>query len=100
MQPLTNRALEIAEAYNARQSIAVDGQTYNYSASTGKVSFCITGHLHDDWTGTVHSIPCIITTNAQSGSKLTFDLCLADWTSKKLKLKRVGNGSDREVTIL
>lgn len=100
MQPLTNRVLEIAEAYNARQSITVDEQTYNYSAGTGTVSFCITGHLHEDWTGMVHNIPCIITTNAQSGSKLTFDLCLADWTNKKLKLKRVGSGSDREVTIL
>jgi len=100
IQPLTDELLKIAEAFNARQTISVDGQSYDYSARTGKVSFCITGHLHDDWNGTVHNIPCIITTNATSRSKLTFDLCLADWESKTLYLQRVGNGSDRTITIL
>jgi len=99
-QPITEQILTIAEKYNLRESVIIDGQTYSYAEKTGEVSFCIAGHMHSDWNGTVHNIPCILTANATNGNTLTFDLCVADFTDKKLYMKRVGTGNDRTVTIL
>lgn len=100
IQPISDKILEIAAAYNARGTVAVNGTTHDYSAATGTVSFCIAGHTHFDHESVVRTIPVVLTTNTTAGNTCTFDMCLVDWAAKKLYLKRVGSGSDREVNIL
>ena len=100
IQPISDKILEIAAAYNARGTVTVNGTAHDYSAATGTVSFCVAGHTHFDHESVVRTIPVVLTTNATAGNTCTFDLCLADWAAKKLYLKRVGSGSDREVNIL
>ena len=100
IQPISGMILEIAAAYNARGTVTVNGTAHDYSAATGTVSFCIAGHTHFDHESVVRTIPVVLTTNATAGNTCTFDMCLVDWVAKKLYLKRVGSGSDREVNIL
>ena len=100
VQPLSGKILEIAAAYNARGTVTVNGTAHDYSTATGTVSFCIAGHTHFDHESVVRTIPVVLTTNATAGNTCTFDMCLVDWTAKKLYLKRVGSGSDRDVNIL
>lgn len=100
VQPITEKILQIAQAYNNRSTITINGVSYDYASVTGKVSFCISGHTHSDYTATINDIPCIITTQTIVSGVCTFDMCIADWTNKKLHLLRVGNGSDRTVNIL
>jgi len=102
IEPITNQILKVAQAYNARTSITYNGNTYNYSSATGKVSFCIGGHLHADTTAVINDIPVLITTTAAPTTTYTctFDVCIADWVAKKLYIKRVGTGTDRTIDIL
>jgi hypothetical protein len=100
IQPISDKILEIAAAYNARGTVTVNGTAHDYSAATGAVSFCIAGHTHFDHESVVRTIPVVLTTNTTAGNTCTFDMCLVDWAAKKLYLKRVGSGSDREVNIL
>ena len=100
LQPISEKILEIAAAYNARESVVVNGTTHDYTGSAATVSFCIAGHTHFDHESVVRTIPVVLTTNATAGNTCTFDMCLVDWAAKKLYLKRVGSGSDRDVNIL
>ena len=112
IQPLTDKALLIAQAYNARTSIEVNGQMYNFNIAgrENKVSFCIAGHTHRDTSGVLHDIPFIVAMDgtAQGAAEegwstdrlCTFDMCLVDWDEKKLRTKRVGYGDDRTITVL
>ena len=43
-----NKLTEIANAFNNNSSINVDGVTYSFSSSTGKVFFFISGHTHQN----------------------------------------------------
>lgn len=101
IQPLTSQILAIAQAYNDRTSISVNGVSYDYSAKNGKVEFEISGHLHADNVVTINDIPCILTTHVRANVDLgpTFDLVLADYTNRKVHLIRVGSGSDRVVNL-
>ena len=92
--------MEIGAAYNARGTVTVNGTAHDYSTATGTVSFCIAGHTHFDHESVVRTIPVVLTTNTTAGNTCTFDMCLVDWAAKKLYLKRVGEGADREVNIL
>lgn len=100
IQPLTDEVLSIAEAYNSRSSITVNGTSYNYSGATGKVEFGIFGHLHSDNNATVHGIPCVITTWTIANSTVaTFDLVLVDYDNETIDCVRVGSGSDRSISL-
>ena len=100
IHPLTDEVLSIAEAYNDRTTITVNGNTYNYASSTGKVEFAIFGHSHGDYDFTVHDIPCIITTWVRASETVaTFDLVLVNYDDREVNLIRVGSGSDRTISL-
>lgn len=101
VQPLSDCVLQIAEAYNGRTTINVNGTSYNYSSATGKVEFCIAGHTHTDGNGIMHSIPWMVTENVCKNTSLgaSFDLCFADYDNGQLKAIRVGSGDDRTLSL-
>ena len=96
--PLSTALLDIATAYNGRTSITKNGVTYDFSASSGYVEFFICGHTHSDMDTIVNNIPVVSTINALAGG-CSFDLCMVDYTNNKLKMTRVGNGSDRSFDL-
>jgi hypothetical protein len=97
--PLADNAMAVAEAYNARETVTLNGKTYDFAGCTGKVRFVIGGHTHADATGTAHGIPFVITTKMMQSGVATFDLALADYDAGKLHLVRVGEGESRTVTM-
>lgn len=101
IQPLMDYVLQIAQAYNNRTSITVNGTVYDYSSRTGKVEFCIAGHVHTDATGTIYGIPFVLTLNVRNNVSLgaSFDLVFVDYDSNKIELVRVGAGEDRTVDL-
>ena len=110
IEPLTDKVFLIAQAYNARTAITINGNTYDYSTSTGTVSFGIAGHTHRDTSGVLHDIPFVVSMDGtaqgaqeaglSSDRLCTFDMCLADFGTKTLKLLRVGYGENRTIGIL
>ena len=102
VQPLTKQILQIAQAFNNRTSISVNGTTYDYSAKTGVVEFGIFGHLHRDGQAVLYDIPCILTINAATDkvAGASFDLVLADYDNRRINLVRVGSGSDRIINLV
>ena len=96
---LADNAMQVAEAYNARTTITLNGTTYDFNGCTGKVRFAIAGHRHTDNVGTLHNIPYVMTTNLEAGSVPTFDLVLADFDAGTAHFVRVGSGESRTVTM-
>ena len=101
IQPLTLLLSQISKAYNTRSSIVVNGRTFDYNESTGKVEFMIGGHYHQDIVGTMNGIPWIITTNVRHDETLgaSFDLVLADYSNRVIKCIRVGSGENRNIAL-
>ena len=91
----------IIAAYNSRNTITVNGNSYNFSACTGSIDFVLCGHVHKDFDTTLGGVPCVsvINTSAAGNGTASFDLCVADFDNGKLKMTRVGQGSDREFNI-
>lgn len=92
---------EIITAYNGRTSIMIDGVSFNFAQCHGSIDFILTGHIHDDYNITLGGVPCVsvINTGAAGTGTASFDLCVADFDNGKLKMIRVGSGSDREFSI-
>ena len=40
--------VSVLEAYNARSSIVLDGETYDYDKANGECKCIMIGHSHDD----------------------------------------------------
>lgn len=101
IQPLSEWVLKIAQAYNNRTSIEVNGTAYNFTGRTGKVEFFIGGHYHTDINGILYGIPWVLTINVRKNVQdgPSFDLCIADYDNGLLKMVRVGNGSDRTISL-
>ena len=97
--PMSAIEQSIIGAFNNRSSIVVNGQTYNFANARGKIYCIIAGHSHMDSVNNTSSVPVILTTNMMSGNTPTFDMCLIDYTSKKLKMVRVGTGNDRTINL-
>ena len=95
---MTNVASVIA-AYNARQSITLNGQTYNFSGKTGKVWAIMCGHTHYDMTGTLEGVPVISVINAINNGVVSYDLGYFDFDNSVLKTFRIGNGSNRVINL-
>lgn len=101
VHPLTNRLTEIASIYNSRGTVTHNDVEYDFSQKTGKIEFLIAGHTHADLTGTLNGIPYIQTTNASvSANYPTFDYVFVDYTARKLKTVRVGDGENREIDLV
>ena len=100
VQPITERILSIAEAFNNRTVISVNGTDYDYSDAEGRVEFILAGHNHADGIYTLHGIPVILTINVRSGENApSFDLCLIDYDNREFKMVRIGDGDDRTVAF-
>lgn len=101
LQPLTALVLQIAEAFNNRTSITVNGNSYNFAGKTGKVEFGLFGHSHADGEYTHNGIPCIMTTNVRHDESVgpSFDLVFVNYDDDEINLIRVGSGSNRTVSI-
>lgn len=97
----TIHVLKLCEAYNHATTITLNGATYNFAGCTGCVRFVLSGHVHDANAVEYHyGIPVISTYNMRRlETTPTFDLCLADYDAEVLRMKRVGEGSDRDIVM-
>lgn len=100
---IADMIFDIAKAYNDRDSITIDGTSYDYQSATGKVEFAISGHTHTDISGTYKGIPVLITCSVDGHiygtAKPTFDLIFVDYDNRVLKTIRVGNNLSRVVSL-
>lgn len=97
---------QVADAYNRRTSVVVDGTEYSFAnVTTGRIRCIIGGHTHYDYTNEEAPIPIFCTRNLVAPTALpgratyTFDLILIDFTAGVLHAVRVGNGTDRELSL-
>ena len=86
---------KLIKAYNAKSSIKMNGKAYDFSSTTGKIKFVLTGHLHKDLDTTIDNTPVISTTWFRDGDTPTFDLVYVDYDNNKIYLIRVGTGENR-----
>lgn len=104
---LGNNVKLLVTAYNNRQSITLNGITYNFANCNGRVMFIHCGHTHFDYVDTTGEIPIISTTNLEGGHLVngevvydlvpTFDCCMNDIDNSALYMTRVGAGVSRIV---
>lgn len=86
----------LANAYNNKQSVTINGIAYDFSNVEGTVHCVIAGHYHRDINTVLNNIPVVLTIDAQKG----FDLCAIDYISKKLYMTRIGIGDSRTIDIV
>lgn len=114
------KALDLFDAYNARLSgtatMESTAHTYNFASASGKVEFCIGGHIHYDYDlESDDGIPVIITTadtnqdrvpdseidNGTVGTiteSAVFGV-IADYDNSKITVVGVGRGTSREIAL-
>ena len=102
--------VNVAAAYNNRGKYSVNEETFDFSSTGGTIHCCICGHHHRDFVEINKGIPIISTTIGSDygelgqmngdGSKVNLDLVLLDYTHKKFKSIRIGDGENREIDIL
>ena len=99
---IADNVTKVANAYNSKTSITLNGKTYDFSTAIGTVHYYLYGHTHRDHNTTVNNIPCISTINAYASgwAEPSFDLILADYDNKKLHCVRIGSGTSRQIPIL
>lgn len=86
----------MCNAYNSRTAITKYGVEYDFTNVLGKIRFIIAGHSHADAVQYFSGLPVVITTRFAGN---TFDLAFVDYNTNKLKLVRVGTGSDRTLDL-
>ena len=101
----------IAKAINNNEVYTYDGETYDFSITTSKVLFTISGHGHRDGSNVLSGVLNIETTSDAyyhddvwtrtkgTTSEQAFDVFVVDFDARKLKAIRVGAGDDREWNI-
>lgn len=89
----------IIEKYNARQSVTLNGETYDFSSATGKVWAVMCGHTHYDMNGTLGGVPVVSVINAVHEGVVSYDLGYFDFDNEVLKLFRIGSGSNRTINL-
>lgn len=120
INPSMQKALDLFDAYNARQSGSVMLQSvthsYDFSGCGGKVEFCIGGHIHVDYDFTSEgSIPIIITAADTNQERVgsSDDDCgilgtttesavygiIADYNDKKITIIGIGRGNSRVISL-
>ena len=90
----------MSAAFNNKTTITLNGVTYDFSQTQGIVRCAICGHSHKDFNLIHNGIPVIATDRIGSSEIPTFDLVCLDFTNKKFKSIRVGNGENRIIDIL
>lgn len=94
--PVTDNVLLVAEAFNGRNKISLNGKTYDFSHATGKIRCMLCGHVHFDAYAIVHGIPILCIDDAKEDN---FDLVLVDYAANQLKTIRVGSGDNRIIDL-
>lgn len=93
---------KIADAYNRRASITVEGTTYNYGSATGTFHFILAGHYHYAVVETYNNIPTIYSYAFVLDG--TIDACYADFDNAMLhtvRFKLVSDGTGgRDIPII
>lgn len=97
--PLSSELGKICVAYNNRSKIEINGKTYDYSNAKGIIHLILTGHRHIDTIDYENGIPIVGTCRYIQDSTPTFDICILDYNSNKMKIIRVGKGENREVEL-
>jgi predicted phosphodiesterase len=95
--PIADNILTVADAFNNRTSLTLNGQTYDFSESQGTVHVALCGHTHYDAESVINGIPVYCIRDAKSGA---FDAILIDYGNDVLHSVRVGSGVNRELSIL
>ena len=94
---------KVIQSYNGKNKISLDNQSFDYSKTNGRIDFIQCGHLHKDFSNFYcGGVPIIATRTFSSpeiATKPTFDIVLSDYSERKVFLFRVGDGSDRIVSI-
>ena len=108
LSPFATAIEQIAEAYNNRGSVTIDGVAYVFTGVTGngRIRCFIGGHTHYDYVNTEEAIPIFITLNAIATNELSsenpnirFDMILIDFDEGKLHAIRVGDGENRTMNL-
>lgn len=90
----------LVTAYHKRESVTLNGVTYDFTACTGRVEFIITGHTHEDMIDYIDSsTPVISTLNTRNGNTPSFDLVYVDYDNRRVNLIRVGTGDNRTISL-
>ena len=98
--PITDNIAQMAQAYNGRTSITMNGITYDFSSATGEVEFILAGHVHADVSQTKYGLPIVCTINTMAlTTEPSFDLVYADYVARKLYCIRIGSGNDRTINL-
>ena len=100
--PMATNVISAIEAYNSRETVTLNGQNYNFNTVTGVVRCVLTGHTHFDAVYTTSGgIPVIFTTDATdyATSPVMFDMGFLNYTAGTLSIFRIGEGSDRTITL-
>ena len=104
----TNRLTDALNAYASKTSISFGSFSFDFSAATGKIICCLSGHHHADQSAVVNGVLHIGTTcdalyqddgygrTAGTTSEQAFDVFTIDIDNKTIKATRIGGGSDRE----
>ena len=95
----------MAIAYNNRQSITLNGNTYDFSNCEGNIAFIMCGHTHFDYVDTSEELPIVCCTNLEGGYldgsevkytlEPTFDNCVVDYDNGVLYMVRIGAAKSR-----
>ena len=97
-QEITVNLCAVADAFNRRASIVMNGVTYNFRNGTGTFHFMLCGHTHEDGKYESHNIPLFCTRAFFNGR--SFDCCYADFDSSVLHMVRIGGGNSRDFNII
>jgi hypothetical protein len=119
----TTKIVEIANYYNTRAKGDLSGLyvessqsysgtvSYDFSSSTGKVEFCLGGHLHNDNNEMFSGIPVIIveadTIHNRNGSvakvgtvsEQSISAVIADYKNNEVNFIRVGRGDSYKINL-
>lgn len=101
VHPATLIYSEISAAYNARDTYEYNGKTYDFSGKTGRVELIMGGHEHCDKSGLINGIPFVMTASARGSSAGIpfFDIVLADYDEREVRIICVAGGSERTVAL-
>ena len=98
VQEITVNLCAVADAFNRRASIEVNGVTYDFRNGNGTMHFMLCGHVHADGIYKSNNIPLFCTRAFYDGR--SFDCCYADFDASVLHMVRIGNGESRDFNII
>lgn len=114
LSDFTTKLMEIACSYNAKSSYQLNGTTYDFSETIGKIDYVFAGHSHRDYDTTFtyvnETIPIVASINAGNSTGATnsyagaphciMDLVHVNYDTRKINLVRIGElGTDREISF-